>query len=365
MTTNDTDLPRVAYFGTGANGAGIAADMHRAGHDVTFIEQWPAHVEAMRANGITVAYGDGTEETTEVRVLHLCEVAEQRQPFDIVFLGMKAYDTRWACELIRNVLAPEGVVVGVQNGMTRGDIAEIVGKARALGAVIEVTANMYTPGRVDRQTPRAESWFALEDSADVGPDRVKQVAEILSASGKVDVTSDIHSAKWMKLSVNAAELVTSAIVGLPLMTAAEDSVLMAWMLATGREAVCAAAADGAVLVPILGMEPDVDTSDPAAFADALFDKVITNFYLPDTETTCLQDWKKGRRNEAREINGHVVRVAEAHGIPAPFNALVVELSEAIERGEAPFDMSHRDRIAQTLAEHAPELGNIAGFAPAP
>jgi 2-dehydropantoate 2-reductase len=41
--------PRIAFMGTGAQGASIAADFTVAGLDVTLIDQWPAHVEAMRA----------------------------------------------------------------------------------------------------------------------------------------------------------------------------------------------------------------------------------------------------------------------------------------------------------------------------
>ena len=39
-------MPSIAIIGTGANGAAAGADLAGAGHDVTFIEQWPAHVEA-------------------------------------------------------------------------------------------------------------------------------------------------------------------------------------------------------------------------------------------------------------------------------------------------------------------------------
>ena len=54
-------MTRIAVLGTGANGAGIGADLIRAGLDVTFIEQWPDHVEAMRSRGIEVRMpsGDG------------------------------------------------------------------------------------------------------------------------------------------------------------------------------------------------------------------------------------------------------------------------------------------------------------------
>ena len=49
LTDMPVNAPRIAFVGTGAQGASIGADFALAGHDVTFIEQWPAHVEAIRA----------------------------------------------------------------------------------------------------------------------------------------------------------------------------------------------------------------------------------------------------------------------------------------------------------------------------
>src|SRR4051812_36624538 len=106
---------KIAVVGTGANGASIGADMIRAGCDVTFIDQWPAHVEAMRSNGLTVHLPDSTH-TTEVRAYHLCQVAEIRDKFDVVFVSVKTYDSRWVCELIKPLLHEDSLVVGLQNG---------------------------------------------------------------------------------------------------------------------------------------------------------------------------------------------------------------------------------------------------------
>src|SRR5947209_20614220 len=102
--------PRIAIPGAGANGAGIGADLVRAGLDVTFVEQWPAHVEAMRKGGVRVVMPDETL-VTAVQVFHVCEVASLREAYDIVFIAVKAYDTRWACELIKPVVKSDGLVV--------------------------------------------------------------------------------------------------------------------------------------------------------------------------------------------------------------------------------------------------------------
>src|SRR3546814_3281477 len=101
------------------------------------ISDWSSDVcSSDLQNGLRI---DMPEETLEVPVEahHLCDVCTLNQVYDVVLLYVKAYDTRWACELIKPYLAPEGLLVGVQNAMTAGDIADIVGPSRTLGRVVE------------------------------------------------------------------------------------------------------------------------------------------------------------------------------------------------------------------------------------
>ena len=323
--------PRVAVLGTGANGAGIGADLTRAGHDVTFIEQWPAHVEAMRRNGVRVEMPDRTI-TTPVRVHHLCAIAEMREQFDLVFVLVKAYDTRWASELIRPLVAPDGLVVGLQNGMQLDDMAEIIGIERTLGAVIEVSSNMFEPGVVERQSPPEKSWFAIGSMHPATAGREQEVASVLRAAGTVEISSDIRSSKWMKLVANAAELVPSAILDLPLGEAVRLPGMREFMVATGHEAVRTCLETGNRLMPIFGMT-EADIGDPDDYAVVLLDRVLTDFTLPSTRTTVLQDWMKGRRSEVSEINGFVVREQQRLGGDAPLNARIVDLALRIEASE--------------------------------
>ena len=124
---------RIAVLGSGANGASIGADLTRAGADVVLIDQWPEHVAAMRQNGIRIDM-PGETQTTAVRAYNLCDVCTFTQPFDVVLLLMKAYDTRWACQLIEPYLKASGLVAGVQNGMTTDVIADVVGPQRRADA---------------------------------------------------------------------------------------------------------------------------------------------------------------------------------------------------------------------------------------
>src|SRR5690349_10397320 len=116
--------PKIAVLGTGANGASIAADLIVDGHDVTLIEQWPEHVEAMRANGVRIEMAERTLEVP-VDVRHLCEVSSFQTKFDIVLVVLKAYDIRWGAQLIKPFLKEDGLLAPVQNGMTTDAAAEI------------------------------------------------------------------------------------------------------------------------------------------------------------------------------------------------------------------------------------------------
>lgn len=321
--------PRIAFVGTGAQGSGIGADFVRAGLDVTFIEQWPAHVEAMRERGIEVRLPLETQ-ITPVTALHLCEVATLRAKYDLVFILVKAYDTRWATELIKPLLADDGLVVGLQNGMSLDDVASIVGPERTIGAVIEMASNMYEPGIVTRQNAPADSWFAVGGIDPRAHARASEVQAVLSHSGTVEISDDIRSSKWMKLVANAGELVPSAILDLALYDAVRVSGVHEFMVECGKEAARAAVASGSKLVPIFGR---TDVGDPELYAETLLGEVLDKYSLPDTRTTVLQDWTKGRRAEVAEVNGLVVEVLASIGESAPYNAHTVEIARRIEAGE--------------------------------
>jgi len=229
--------------------------------------------------------------------------------------------------------------VGLQNGMTIDEMSQVFGPHRTLGAVIEIAAAMWEPGLVERHTPPSGTWFAIGSLDPATRGREEHVAELLRPAGTAEVVEDIRSAKWMKLVVNAAELVTSAICNLPLLEAARLPGMDAFMRQAGKEAVRTAVAAGQQIVPIIGLT-DVDPDDPEGLVDRMLDAVYTNWSLPHTKTTVLQDWQKGRRGEADQLNGYVVDVMTALGGTAPANARTVALARLIESGRLAADPSN-------------------------
>jgi 2-dehydropantoate 2-reductase len=285
----------------------------------------------MRANDLRI---EMPEETLQVpvRVHDLCEVATFTEPFDVVLLLLKAYDTRWGCELIKPYLKPDGLVAGVQNGMTIDDIADVVGPDRAMGCVIEVSSMMWEPGIVERNSPPSRSWFAVGSIDEATAGREKEIADLLAHAGSVEIVDDIRSAKWMKLVSNATTLVTTAILGLPMIEAMETPGMRELMLRSGQEALAAGRARGHQVLPIFGLTAD-DVQDFDSVVETLLDTLYAGFVLPQTKTTILQDWVKSRHSEVDDINGAVVAAGQRYGFPTPVNAAVVEVAHRIERHE--------------------------------
>ncbi len=332
MTISDaTRTKRILILGAGANGASIGADLTRAGLDVLLVDQWPEHVQTIRKDGLRVELPTRTERT-EVRTAHLCEVATFRHKFDIVLMLMKAYDSRWAAHLIAPYLADDGLLVGVQNGMTVDTIADVVGPERTLGCVIEITSMMFDPGVVERHSPHDRSWFAVGSIDPATAGREREVAELLELVGSVEVVADIRATKWMKLVSNATTLVTTAILGLPMLEAVALPGMRDLMLRSGQEALDAGAAQGYPVLPIFGLGP-ADVGEPSRVVETLLDTLLGGFVLPSSKTTILQDWIKGRHSEVDDINGQVVRELARAGEASPVNSAVVEVAHRIERGD--------------------------------
>jgi 2-dehydropantoate 2-reductase len=112
-------------------------------------------------------------------------------------------------EMIKPVLAEDGFMVGLQNGMTHVVIADVVGLDRTVGAVIQIASNMWVPGVTNRQN----DYRRILVRARRGGSRSRQDTRwqrwrtLLRHSGTVEVDGrHSSSAKWMKLVVNAAEL---------------------------------------------------------------------------------------------------------------------------------------------------------------
>ncbi len=332
---------KIAVLGAGAIGASIGADLTHAGYDVTIIDQWPAHVEAMKADGLRVMMAD-EDVYTHVRACHICDVSTLNEAFDIVLLGAKSYDTRWMVELIKPRLKTDGFVVGMQNGMNDDDIASIVGVTRVIGCVVELSAEIFTPGVVQRNTARSGTWFAFGELHGRMTARLRELETIMRHATKVSLTTNIHGAKWTKLINSSMILAPFGMLGMQSWQATAIPEVVKLCIRLGRETLNVGTANGYTIEPIFGLTAE----EFAVSTDEILEKLLKTILghlgknTKKARGVVLQDFVKGRLTETDYLSGLVVRKGREAGVPTPANAAVVEICRRIQRGQLTPDASN-------------------------
>lgn len=336
---------KIAVLGSGAIGSSIAADLTQAGLDVTVIDQWPAHVEAMKAAGLRVTMTDNDVQIP-VRALHLCDLAATSLEFDIVFLAVKSNDHRWMAEFIKPRLKQDGVVVGTQNGMNDDSIAAIVGRERTLGCVVELQAELFTPGLIKRNTTRKGTWFSVGELDGAYTPRVREIETLMSNVGRVAVTNNIYGAKWTKLIANTMTMGPFGLLGLRNFEAAALPGMHEISVRLGKESLAVGAALGYRMEPLFGLRAD-------EFAGSSDENLVTTMktlmsHVGGGRTAPIHDHIKGRASEIEFISGVVSRKSRELGIPSPCNDAVTEIDRHINQGEIKMDAANYELLKSLL-----------------
>ncbi len=322
-------IKNIAVLGTGVIGSSIGADLTKAGVNVVLIDQWPAHVEAMKAHGLRILMPE-EELHTPVQALHCCELGAVQKQFDIVFLTAKSYDTRWMVELIKPYLKPDSILVSSQNSLNDEWIAPMIGFERDMGCVVELSGELFQPGLVRRNTDHSHTWFAVGELHGRVTPRLQEVAQILSAVGVTDITTNIWGTKWSKLVVNTMSQGLCGILGVYNWELIQKPEFLRCSIGIGRESLQVGTTLGYSVEPLFGMTKE----DFLGSTDEVLEKnLFTLFSNIGKKSRCsvFQDHLKGRRSEVDYMNGLVVKKGKEAHVPTPLNEAVTSITKQIEQ----------------------------------
>jgi 2-dehydropantoate 2-reductase len=316
-------IRRIGIMGAGAIGSVVGGMLTKAGYDVTLIDQWPPHIEAMKANGLTLS-GSCGDHVVPVKALQLYEAQSIQEPFDAAFLAVKAYDTEWATAFIMRYLAePDGVIVDFQNGINDERVAAVAGRHRTLGCVITISAGMYEPGHAMRTDQGGG--FKIGELDNEETQRAHELVEILNHVAESHVTTNLFGDRWSKLAVNS---MANPIAGLSGYGSNEVRTLEAprsIAIQVAAEAIRVGRAAGYEIEPLMGIEAQkfVDAAG-GKNVQVLHDEMAAGARgLAGGRPSLLQDVIRGRRTEIEELNGYVVSEGKRLGVPTPFNEAIV------------------------------------------
>jgi len=338
---------RIAVVGAGALGGYVGGTLAHLGHDVTLIDAWPAHVEAIRARGLELDGVTPEEQftVTRARTMHLTEVQSlAKAPVDVALVAVKSYDTAWATALIGPYLAPDGYVVSLQNCLNEETIAGIVGWGRTVGVIASViSVDLYEAGRIRRTVAKGgdkHTVFRVGEPHGRVTRRVEELAGWLRGIDSAKVTTNLWGERWSKLVANGMGNAVSAASGLSSNDCMRDPAIRRLQISLAGQAIRVGQALGFQLENIRGLAAErialASEGDGAALAEteaALMPREGANPRAAIQRPSMAQDILKGRRTEIDAMNGYIAAQGAAAGVPAPSHARITQIVTRIERGE--------------------------------
>ncbi|WP_418128171.1 ketopantoate reductase family protein [Variovorax sp. 375MFSha3.1] len=303
---------KIYFLGSGALGCAIGGTLAAAGSDVTLIDPFQAHVDAINRDGLRMKVGD-SERTVRVRAA--LDSTRLEAP-DLIVVLVKSFHTRAAIEGARNIVGPDTAVMSLQNGMGHEEIlSEVVGAGHVLAGKTYVGGVMLAPGHVIAGTQGKRTVIGEIDGR--VSERAKAIAaEFERAELPCEVSGNILGAMWDKLLINVATGALSGITGQVYGSLYAVPEIEATAIAAVAEAMAVAEASGVKL----SIKAPRDAWLMAAEG------------LPyEFKTSMLQSLEKGSVTEIDFINGAVVRVGRKYGMPTPVNQTLVAAIKGIER----------------------------------
>lgn len=303
---------KIYFLGAGALGCAIGGTLAAGGSDVTLVDRFQAHVDAINRDGLRMKVGD---EERVVKVSAATSV-EGLPPADLVIVLVKSFHTRSAIEGALSVFGPRTAVMSLQNGMGHEEIlSSVVGREHVLAGKTYVGGVLLGPGRIIAGIQGKRTIIGELDGS-VGERARAIAAEFERAALPCEVSDNILGVMWDKLLINVSTGALSGITGQVYGSLYAVPEIEATAIAAVSEAMAVARASG---VRLSIREP----------RDAW---LMAAEGLPyEFKTSMLQSLEKGSLTEIDFINGSVVRAGSLHNVPTPVNQTLVAAIKGIER----------------------------------
>lgn len=301
----DLQTPRrYAVVGTGAIGGFYGARLQQVGCEVHFLTR--SDYETIRDRGLAVESPDGNVQLDRVNAYR--EVAQMPR-CTVVLLALKTTQNRVLSELLPPLLAENGVVVVLQNGLgIEDEVAQIVGGDRVLGGLCFICSNKVAPGQIRHLD------YGTIALADYHPDGVPQgitprmraiAADFERAGIPIQHHEDLQLARWKKLVWNVPFNGLSVVLDAKTDRLVRDADSRAAVEALMAEVVRGAIAGGREI--------------PESFVAEM---LATTERMKPYLTSMKLDFEAGRSLEVEAIVGNPLRQARAKGIELPQMALL-------------------------------------------
>jgi len=308
----EEEWPQIAVVGAGAVGCYFGGMLARAGAPVTLIGRAP-HVEAINRDGLFI---DSVHFKERVSVSASTEIGAVRDA-RLVLFSVKTVDTENAAKSLAPHLAPDTIVVSLQNWVDNAERIDLAAGIQAIPTVVYIAAAMIGAGRV-RHSGRGDLIIGNPlPNHDTSESELAGVAATFTRAGvPCRISENITAELWEKLIMNCAYNAISALSRMKYGRIAQDPGAIEVMKRVVIEAVEVGKAAGVRL--------SADTMIAAVLK-------LGNEAMPEALSSTAQDIARGKPTEIDSLNGFLVRRGAELGVPTPVNQTLHGLVKLLEQ----------------------------------
>ena len=336
-------MPRTVIWGAGAMGGSIGAWLIRANEDVLLVDSDAAHAAAISEHGlrITGPVDDFTVPAECVGPEALRSGALRTDAHDAhgpdvglktVLLAVKAHHTEAAIAVIEPLLARDGCVVSVQNGLNERVIAERIGAARTVGCFVNFGADIVEPGVIMRGNRGTVVVGELDGTRSARAESVHGLLQVFEPDAAL--TDNIWGYLWGKLAYGSM-LFATALSDASIADVLDSARHRPLLIGLAREAMAVAAARGVRSEAFDGFDPVAFTpaatdADCEASLDAL---VRFNRRSAKSHSGVWRDLAVRKRRT--EVDAQIAPIATLGAdarVDVPLTRRLVELIHDVEQG---------------------------------
>jgi 2-dehydropantoate 2-reductase len=322
---------QILIYGAGAIGSDLGALISASGENVQLLARG-AQLAALQANGVTVEYQGQPSFQVPVKAQ---SAEECRGRFDLIFVTLKSTQLAAAAKSIVSLLAPDGVMVMIQNGLPwwyfdgvksahqgarlpcldpEGVLQREIPLSRIVGAVIYRPVTQTAPGKI--YLPKVmPPLLQIGEVDNQLSERLQTIADLVSRAGlPTEVTQDIRRAKWQKLMMN--------LIWNPLCSITQSSPGYIVQSSLAADMMGLMMNEGSAVASSVGIDLKTDPQ-------AELERVRSNLAQ---QPSMLQDVRAGRPIEFDAIMNAVVEMAHLTGVPVPTLKSVAAMLDVLNAG---------------------------------
>ena len=323
-------MKRYAIYGAGSLGTVLGAYITKNGGTIDLINRNKAHVDALNKNGAKIV--GLADFCVPVKALTPDEMTGK---YNVILLLTKQLKNKEVVSMLKDYLADDGVIVTLQNGLPEPLIADIVGKNRTMGCVVEWGATLSAPGVCTLTSNPDSLSFHMGKMDGISDEQFAMVKNLLELMCPVYEEENLLGARWSKLLINATFSGLGTVVGGTFGDVANDKKARKVAIRCIKEVIDVGHATGVTFAPVQGK----NITKLFYYKNGL-KRAIATMIIPiamkkhkDIEPSMLQDLKKGKLCEIDAINGVVCEWGKKYNVPTPINDRIVQVVKQLQSGQ--------------------------------